>query len=72
MLLCAMDRIFDDATVFNIHGESFRGKRIETVALQAGRGFKAEIRRKCKSKPNKLCIWAVGFIIGYFKLAKIG
>jgi len=41
-LLCAMDRIFDDATVFNIHGESFRGKRLETVALQAGRGFKAE------------------------------
>ncbi len=36
-LLCALDRIFDDATVFNIHGESFRGKRLETYALQAGR-----------------------------------
>lgn len=32
-LLCALDRIFDDATVF----ESFRGKRLETVALQTGR-----------------------------------
>ena len=36
-LLCALDRIFDDATVFNIQGESFRGKRLETYALQAGR-----------------------------------
>ena len=36
-LLCALDRIFDDATVFNIKGESFRGKRLETVALQTGR-----------------------------------
>ena len=33
-LLCALDRIFDDATVFNIRGESFRGKKLETVALQ--------------------------------------
>lgn len=36
-LLCALDRIFDDATVFNIKGESFRGKKLETVALQASR-----------------------------------
>ena len=36
-LLCALDRIFDDATVFNIKGESFRGKKLETVALQTGR-----------------------------------
>jgi DNA replication protein DnaC len=35
-LLCALDRIFDDATVFSIRGESFRGKRLETVALQTG------------------------------------
>ena len=33
-LLCALDRIFDAATVFNIHGESFRGKHLETYALQ--------------------------------------
>ena len=33
-LLCALDRIFDnDATVFNIKGESFRRKRLKTVAL---------------------------------------
>ena len=35
-LLCALDRIFDDATVFNIRGESFRGKKLETIALQTG------------------------------------
>lgn len=34
-LLCALDRIFDDATVFNIRGESYRGKKLETIALQA-------------------------------------
>ena len=36
-LLCALDRIFDDATVFNIKGDSFRGKRLETIALQTSR-----------------------------------
>jgi hypothetical protein len=36
-LLCALDRIFDDATVFNLSGESFRGKRLETVSLQTGK-----------------------------------
>ena len=36
-LLCSLDRIFDDATVFNIKGESFRGKHLETIALQTGR-----------------------------------
>ena len=36
-LLCALDRLFDDATVFSIKGDSFRGKRLETVALHAGR-----------------------------------
>ena len=36
-LLCALDRIFDDATVFNIKGDSYRGKSLETIALHAGR-----------------------------------
>ena len=35
-LLCSLDRIFDDALVFNIRSESFRGKRLEHIALQAG------------------------------------
>lgn len=36
-LLCALDRIFDDATVFKLRGESFRGKKLETISLQAGK-----------------------------------
>ena len=38
-LLCALDRMFDNAIVFNIRGESFRGKHLEKVALQAGAGI---------------------------------
>ena len=37
MLLCTLDRIFDDATVFKLRGESFRGKKLETVSLQTGK-----------------------------------
>ena len=33
-LLCALDRIFDDAIVFTIKGEGFRGRRLETVSLR--------------------------------------
>ena len=36
-LLCALDRIFDDATVFTIRGESFRGRKLDKVALQVGK-----------------------------------
>lgn len=36
-LLCALDRIFDDATVFNIRGESFRGKSLENVTLKSSK-----------------------------------
>ncbi len=35
-LLCALDRIFDDATVFMIKGKSYRGRKLTTVALSAG------------------------------------
>lgn len=40
-LLCALDRIFDDAVVFTIKGESFRGRRLETVSLHTAANFKA-------------------------------
>lgn len=33
-LLCALDRIFDDALVFMMKGESYRGRKLETVALE--------------------------------------
>lgn len=35
-LLCTLDRIFDDASVFIIKGESYRGKKLETYKLEAG------------------------------------
>ena len=35
-LLCALDRIFDDATVYVIKGNSYRGRKRETIALTAG------------------------------------
>lgn len=35
-LLCALDRIFDDAMVFMIKGKSYRGSRCETVAITTG------------------------------------
>ena len=35
-LLCAMDRLFDAATVFMIKGVSYRGRKCNTVTLSAG------------------------------------
>lgn len=35
-LLCALDRIFDEATVYVIKGNSYRGRRRETISLTAG------------------------------------
>lgn len=36
-LLCALDRIFDDATVFMMKGNSYRGRHLETIAIETGR-----------------------------------
>lgn len=33
-LLLALDRIFDDAVVYKIRGESYRGRKLQTVSLQ--------------------------------------
>ena len=35
--MCAQDRIFDDAIVFNIKVEGYRSKRLETLAVQTSR-----------------------------------
>lgn len=35
-LLCALDRIFDDALVFMIKGTSYRGQNCKTVSITAG------------------------------------
>lgn len=39
-LLCALDRIFDDAMVFTIRGESFRGRNLEKIMLQTSSNVK--------------------------------
>lgn len=43
-LLCALDRIFDDAVVFTIKGESFRGRKLETVSLRTSTGSPSEVQ----------------------------
>jgi DNA replication protein DnaC len=35
-LLCALDRIFDNATVFMMNGTSYRGRGLETFAVETG------------------------------------
>ncbi|MCD8379261.1 MAG: ATP-binding protein [Lachnospiraceae bacterium] len=35
-LLCAIDRIFDEAIVYMIKGNSYRGRKIERIALTSG------------------------------------
>ena len=44
-LLCALDRIFDDATVFMMKGDSYRGKKLETIAIETGRAKTGVILR---------------------------
>ena len=44
-LLCALDRIFDDAVVFTIKGESFRGRKLETVSLRTAASPQTEARQ---------------------------
>ena len=34
-LLCALDRVFDRATVFLMKGPSFRGRELETFAVES-------------------------------------
>ena len=36
-LLCALDRIFDEATVYLMKGDSYRGRKRETVSLETGK-----------------------------------
>ena len=35
-LLCVLDRIFDNSRVFMKKGESYRGRKLETIAIEAG------------------------------------
>lgn len=40
-LKCSLDRIFDKASVFNIKGESYRGRALSTYAVEAGEAIQA-------------------------------
>ena len=40
-ILCALERIFDDAVVFTIKGERFRGRKLETVSMCSSGGSAA-------------------------------
>lgn len=33
--LCTLDRIFDDAIVYMMKGSSYRGQKLETIAIEA-------------------------------------
>jgi len=41
-LLCALDRAFDDATVFIFKGKSYRGKKLETLPVEVGTKSKSQ------------------------------
>lgn len=41
-LLCTLDRIFDEATVFVMKGNSYRGRKLETIAIETGTGSSAK------------------------------
>lgn len=43
-LLCSLDRVFDDATVFMIKGDSYRGRKLETIGIQAGNAKPTEFK----------------------------
>ena len=43
-LLCSLDRIFDDATVFMMKGDSYRGKNLETLGIEAGTASHTEYK----------------------------
>lgn len=63
-VLCTQDRIVDDATVFKLRGESFRGKNLETVTLQTA--FEPVTAQE--STDYRLQIWGVSIL----KLQSIG
>jgi len=43
-LLCSIDRIFDTATVFMMRGQSYRGRKCETIAIETGNNLNLSIK----------------------------
>ena len=68
-LLCTLDRIFDDATVFKLRGESFRGKKLETISLQTGK-ISAVEPAVTKEQLTYEC-WVLGALFVYSTSSKV-
>ena len=43
-LLCSLDRIFDAATVFMMKGQSYRGRKCETIAIETGSNLNLSVK----------------------------
>ena len=43
-LLCSLDRIFDTATVFMMKGQSYRGRKCETIAIETGNNLNLSVK----------------------------
>ena len=43
-LLCSLDRIFDTATVFMMKGQSYRGRKCETIAIETGSNLNLSVK----------------------------
>ncbi len=43
-LLCSLDRIFDTATVFMMKGQSYRGRKCETMAIETGSNLNLSVK----------------------------
>ena len=43
-LLCSIDRIFDTATVFMMKGQSYRGRKCETIAIETGSNLNLSVK----------------------------
>lgn len=44
-LLCSLDRIFDTATVFMMKGQSYRGRKCETIAIETGGNLNLSVKK---------------------------
>lgn len=44
-LLCSLDRIFDDAYVFNLKGKSYRGKKLKLINIDIGKDDSAKAEK---------------------------
>ena len=74
-LLCALDRIFDDAMVFKLRGESFRGKKLETISLQTtflGVAAEVPVPLIITAPVPVLTVFVLGFLVAVGFLVAIG